>query len=51
MLTSRLDTIAASLDEEIDSPILALVRIIEQEAQARVPVESGALRDAIHIRS
>ena len=48
MLTSRLDNIAASLDEEIETPIRALAEMIEQEAKARVPVDSGDLRDAIH---
>ena len=49
MLRSRLDTLAASLDEEVDSPLHALAKLIEAEAQARVPVDEGDLKAAIHI--
>jgi HK97 gp10 family phage protein len=49
MLRSRLDRIARSLDEEIDPAMRHVAERVAQGAQARVPVDSGALRNAIHV--
>jgi HK97 gp10 family phage protein len=51
MLRSRLDTIAATLDEEIDSAIRNLAEEIVVQAKAKVPVgdDPPHLRDAIHL--
>lgn len=49
MLRSRLDTIAASLDEEIDLAMRLAAEAIEAGAKSRVPVDSGDLRDSIHV--
>lgn len=47
MLRSRLDTIALSLDEEIKPALRVAAEMIEDGAKARVPVDSGALKDSI----
>lgn len=49
MLRSRLDAIARTLDEEIDSGIRNAAEQIAADAKGRVPVDSGALRNAIHV--
>ena len=49
MLHSRLGTIARKLDEEIDPGIRNAAEEISESAKSRVPVESGRLRDAIHV--
>jgi HK97 gp10 family phage protein len=48
-LNSRLDNIARALDEEIDTGIKRAADQIALDAKARVPVNTGALRDAIHV--
>lgn len=47
-LYSRLPVIAAGLDERIDEVLRNGAERIAAEALARVPVDSGRLRDAIH---
>lgn len=48
MLRSRLDSIARSLPDEVDSAIRLSAEAIEAGAKSRVPVDTGDLRDAIH---
>ena len=47
MLRSRLDNIAASLDEQLDSAIRRAAEMVEDGARDRAPVETGTLRDSI----
>lgn len=47
-LFSRLPVIAASLEKQIDQVLQTGAERIVSDAQARVPVDSGRLRDAIH---
>lgn len=49
MLHSRLKHIAATLDEELDVAIRNTAEAIASGAQSRVPVDTGALRDSIHV--
>lgn len=49
MLRSRLTKIARSLDEELDLPMRLVAEAIEAGAKGRAPVNTGALRDAIHV--
>lgn len=49
MLRSRFPSIVRNLDNEVDPAILATAEAIAQGAKDRVPVETGALRDAIHV--
>ena len=49
MLHSRLKHIAATLDEQLDVAIRNTAEAIASGAQSRVPVDSGALRDSIHV--
>jgi HK97 gp10 family phage protein len=48
-LKSRFPQIIVSLDPRAEAAIGLGVQAIAAEAKARVPVESGALRDAIHV--
>lgn len=49
MLRSRLTAIAAALDEQVDPAMHEIAQQVEADAQSRVPVDTGDLRDAIHI--
>lgn len=51
MLTSRLPQIAASLPSRMKAVAEAGAEKIAEDAKARVHVDSGALRDAIHVDS
>jgi HK97 gp10 family phage protein len=46
---SRLPQIAAQLQARIDTAVRAGAEAVSAQAKQRVPVESGALRDAIHV--
>lgn len=49
MLRSRFGTIARTLDEQIDPAIRNVAEQVAADAKGRVPVDSGALRNAIHV--
>lgn len=49
MLHSRLDIIARSLPHEVDPAMKIAANAISEGAKERVPVESGDLRNAIHV--
>lgn len=49
MLKSRLPLIAAELKARIEASIQTGAMLVEQKAKARVPVDDGDLRDAIHV--
>jgi HK97 gp10 family phage protein len=49
MLQSRLPEIARELGSAIKEAELAGAELVVEAAKARVPVETGRLRDAIHI--
>lgn len=51
MLKSRFPAIAAELEPLTREALKAGVDIVQERAQARVPVETGELRDAIHTSS
>lgn len=48
-LQSRIPGIMLDLPGEVDAAIKAGAEAIAEDAQGRVPVDSGALRDAIHV--
>ncbi len=48
-LRSRIPEIALSLNPRVHAAIGAGAEAIAAEAKARVPVETGTLRDAIHV--
>lgn len=48
---SRIPLIIASLDEKLLEGVTALAEEIADEARERVPVDSGALRNAIHVET
>jgi HK97 gp10 family phage protein len=48
MLKSRLPEIAVTLEPRVIAAVRAGAEAVEAEAKTRVPVASGALRDAIH---
>jgi len=50
-LKSRIPAIAAELDVLAREGLKAGVEVVQRSAQARVPVETGELRDAIHTQS
>lgn len=49
MLRSRLDIIAKSLDEQLDPAMKQLAEEIASSARGRVPVDTGKLKNAIHV--
>lgn len=49
ILRSRLPQIALSLDPRTRAAMAIGAAGVAQEAKARVPVETGTLRDAIHV--
>lgn len=49
-LHSRLPEIAAELKPRVNEAVKHGAELIEQGAKARVPVETGKLRDAIHTK-
>lgn len=49
MVKSRIPQIAASLDPRVKAAVRASAEHISTRAKVRAPVESGALRDAIHV--
>jgi HK97 gp10 family phage protein len=49
MLKSRLPAIAAELHGLIEAALVPGAQIVAEQAKQRVPVESGDLRDAIHV--
>lgn len=49
MLRSRLARIAATLDDHVNTGVREVAEEIAKDAQGRVPVASGRLRDAIHV--
>jgi HK97 gp10 family phage protein len=51
MFRSRLPLIAGKLEAEMRAAELAGAHLIEQRAKQRVPVNTGRLRDAIHVES
>lgn len=48
-LTSRIPLIIAELDEKLIEGVEEIAEQIAEGARERVPVDSGALRDAIHV--
>jgi HK97 gp10 family phage protein len=48
-LHSRFNVIAAHLDEAVDLAMRQLAEEVVTGAKSRVPVDTGKLRDAIHI--
>jgi HK97 gp10 family phage protein len=50
-LTSRIPQIILSLNPRVDGALKVGAEAISQEAKQRVPVETGTLRDAIHVAS
>ena len=46
---NRLPSIAARLDETVEEAMEDAARFVAESAQARVPVATGKLRDAIHV--
>lgn len=48
-LKSRIPEIIANLPGEIEGALKATADAIAEGAKSRVPVDSGALRDAIHV--
>jgi HK97 gp10 family phage protein len=50
-LTSRIPQIVLSLNPRVDGALKVGAEAISQEAKQRVPVETGTLRDAIHVDS
>jgi HK97 gp10 family phage protein len=48
-LFSRLPMIAAELGPEVESALEKVAETVAESAQEKVPVESGDLRDAIHV--
>lgn len=49
-LQSRIPQIIGELDDKLLEGVTALAEQIAEGARERVPVETGALRDAIHVR-
>lgn len=49
MLKSRLPAIAAELHGLVEAALQPGAHLVEAAAKERVPVESGELRDAIHV--
>lgn len=49
MLRSRLPRIARELDSQLEPALREIAVRIAVGAKARVPVDTGALRDAIHV--
>lgn len=49
MLKSRLPRIAAEMEGRVTGALRAGAELVEAEAKSRVPVDSGDLRDRIHI--
>lgn len=49
MLKSRLPTITAEMHARVEAAVEVGAHGIVEEAQSRVPVSSGKLRDAIHV--
>lgn len=50
-LRSRIPLIAAELDDKLIEGVTDLAQQVAEGAQERVPVDSGALRDAIHVET
>ena len=48
-VSSRLQAIAASLDDRVNAGVREVAEEIAKDAQARVPVASGRLRDSVHV--
>jgi HK97 gp10 family phage protein len=48
-LKSRLPEIALELEPRVDAALRATAESIEDTAKTRVPVDTGTLRDAIHV--
>lgn len=48
-LTSRIPQIVVEIPRAVDAAIEQGAQDIAEEAQARVPVATGSLRDAIHV--
>ena len=49
MLRSRFPQIAGELAARLDGATRAAAEIVERQAKSRVPVNTGRLRDAIHV--
>ena len=49
MYRSRIPQITAQLKVEMEAAEKAAAELIEQRAKERVPVDTGRLRDAIHV--
>lgn len=49
MYKSRLPMIAAELEAKLTAAVQAGAEVVEQAAKDRVPVNTGRLRDAIHV--
>lgn len=48
-LNSRIPLIAAELDAKTEAAVIEVAERIAADAKSRVPVATGALRDAIHV--
>jgi HK97 gp10 family phage protein len=51
MLKSRIPLIIAELDDKVREGVVEVAENIADGATERVPVDSGALRDAIHVET
>jgi HK97 gp10 family phage protein len=49
MLKNRFPQIIASLNPKVNAALRVGAEVVEQAAKERVPVQSGDLRDAIHV--